>query len=80
MSNLMPCNWCTLVWMRARAVETGKVLTERPDPTGDGVEVFMHAPGEEPSESNWKAYFLAVSEKCACNDCDSYDIIERGRW
>jgi hypothetical protein len=67
-SDLTPCNHCTLRWMRER-LAPGEALTTRPKPTGmfaDGVDVFIHPFGIEPDRSHWCAWFAELPEACAC--------------
>lgn len=69
MSDLTPCNRCTLTRIRAHAAEEGRVVTTRPATrSGElgGVDVHEHAAGEEPSDRNWFAWFWELPEACAC--------------
>lgn len=68
---LTPCNHCNLRWLRQAAEAAGKVVTMLPgtEPiAGDlGVQVYVHAPGEAPSDANWKAWFMALGDRCECS-------------
>lgn len=62
MSDLTPCNYCTLQRLKWR----GKVVI-KPDPkpqfpTAVNVYILTHAE----SEPVWIAWFAALSERCTC--------------
>lgn len=57
MSDLTPCNWCTLRWMRAEAKRTGARITTAPAKDG-GTDVFRNG--------QWIAWFMELTDRCAC--------------
>lgn len=69
MSHLTPCNFCNLRSYRRWASEQGKVITLRPAPKDfapKGIDVMMHAEGEQPTEKHWTAWFMALTDHCCC--------------
>lgn len=72
MSELTPCNFCNLKWIRCAADKAGKAVTlvrlERcaANPLG-GVDVLVHDVGEEPDrEKHFRAWFMALTDHCCC--------------
>lgn len=71
MSELTPCNYCTLRSIEARATRKGEQVTLRVE---DGrTAVYVHPPGvvlapvgEETPDARRAALFLALSEQCVC--------------
>jgi hypothetical protein len=73
-SELTPCNYCTLRGIRRMACERGHEVTLAPD--DDGISVYVHPPGHEPDTSSdpmgnpnspyFTSWFMALSEECVC--------------
>lgn len=68
MSELTPCNYCTLKRIRARAKKEGKVITlvkEKDTKTFPGwIKVHVHLKGKGIGKSC--ASFAAISDHCVC--------------
>lgn len=71
MSELTPCNYCSLRSIEARATRAGEYVTMRIE---DGwTVVYVHPPGvvlapigQETPDARKVASFLALSETCVC--------------
>lgn len=74
MSELTPCNYCTLASIRQRAKARDMVVTLLPE--RGGFDVFMHPPEIHPSMTfgvavdappeYWRAWFMALTDHCVC--------------
>lgn len=71
MSDLTPCNFCTLQALRKRARAKGKRLTLFPGTTAGGVDVLIH-PGVTRAELKrnrdlyFAAWFMELTDHCVC--------------
>lgn len=73
MSELTPCNYCTLRRLRSSAESQGKVVTLRRGstvPTDESfphsISVYVHRPDEEPAEGHFSAWFAELTDHCCC--------------
>jgi hypothetical protein len=71
MSELTPCNFCSLRGYRERARRTGREVVVRAAAEGrgrwpKGMDVFMVKPGEAPGKGDRIAWFMELTDKCAC--------------
>lgn len=73
LSELTPCNYCSLQSIKRRAKESGKVVTTKAG--GIGIKVFAHAQGEElkpwpddgpPDGCNQVSEMMALTDYCCC--------------
>lgn len=72
MSELTPCNYCSLRDIKARAKELGEVVTLVPG--GIGTQVFVHQEGddlrdwssEDPCGSNQVSEMAEIGNVCEC--------------
>jgi hypothetical protein len=74
MSELTPCNYCSLNSIRRRAKESGLKVTLRHN--RGGLDVYTHPPEieikekvsdrtDEPNEY-WRAWFMVLTDHCVC--------------
>lgn len=75
MSELTPCNFCTLKRIKARARKSGKKVTVIPDPSypTPGYDVFIHPKStrikelsKEDREDYFSCWMMEIPEKCCC--------------
>jgi hypothetical protein len=70
MSELTPCNYCSLQTLRDRAKAEGKILARRPDafgPWGGGLRFHMIDTKDEPlDDDNFCAWLAEVPDHCVC--------------
>lgn len=71
MSELTPCNFCTLRGIR-RHLPPGKKVVLRPEALGglkDGVACYVvdaDVPDEDVSGPGWVSWFMELSDECCC--------------
>jgi hypothetical protein len=63
MSDLTPCNFCSLQRIKRRAAERGATVTTRRETSGDmrGWVAVIESDRDEPS-----SYFMELTDRCAC--------------
>lgn len=69
MSELTPCNYCSLRWIKERAKKAGNVVTVKPG--GIGLNVYVHPPSIHIKESTdpegyFAASFMELTDYCCC--------------
>jgi hypothetical protein len=74
MSELTPCNFCTMSWLRRRAKQEHKQVVVRSKPLSHGgkvmfskgLDVYVVKKGGKPSKSNWRYWFAELTDHCVC--------------
>ena len=75
MSELTPCNYCTLLRIKARAKKEGKKVTLLPDTSSllGGLNVYTHPKkvnikmlSEKERDKYSGVWFMALTDHCAC--------------
>jgi hypothetical protein len=66
MSELTPCNYCSLERIKARAKKEGRVIV-----TVIGQNVYVHPPEIKrkdlgPDGPYWVAWFMSLTDHCVC--------------
>jgi hypothetical protein len=73
-------NYITLARMRHLAEQHGQVITTKPKPLlpgfPDGVDVYRHRAGTEPTADDWVAWMADPREP----EPVASSVIELGRW
>ena len=82
MSELTPCNYCTLQWIKQRAKKAGNQVVVRKGGWFNGVDVFVVPPGigipevidsgddkhngDEFTKKYFCAWFMKLTDHCVC--------------
>lgn len=75
MSELTPCNYCSLQRIKRGAKEQGAKVYVRPSEFMGGYDVFVVPKGEKLDTSigkdgnhgyQWEAWFMEITDRCVC--------------
>lgn len=61
------CNHCSLKLMEAQAKKEGKKVVRMPSTFSmGGEEIYIVGKDEVACKENWKVWFMAMTDHCAC--------------
>lgn len=70
MSELTPCNYCSLRQIRKSAKRRGQRVSLRSQTDHGhwpkGQDVYLHPPGERPAKKWWVGWLAEITDHCVC--------------
>ena len=67
MSELTPCNYCTMQRIKGEAKSKNEiVITKKGTGVLGGIDVYVLPKGETPKKKYFRAWFMALGKYCEC--------------